>query len=74
MILPNKYTREEDALIGIGAILLNELSSAMFLSTLWEKAKVHNNIGNFEQFILGLDLLFMMGLVNIKNNEISREA
>jgi hypothetical protein len=72
MILPNKYTREDEALIGVGAVLLKHLASRISLSSLWEKVKDQDNIGNFERFILSLDLLFILGLISIENNEITR--
>ena len=52
MILPNKHIREEEALIGVGAILLTIISSSVLLSELWEQVKEISNIGNYERFIL----------------------
>jgi hypothetical protein len=70
MILPNKYLTENDALIGVGSILLGKLSTPKPLSTFWEEVKDISNVGNFERFVLGLDLLFVLGLIEIKNNKI----
>jgi len=72
MILPNKHIREEEALIGVGAILLTKISSSVLLSELWEQVKEISNIGNYERFILGLDLLFLLGLIKIEDNHIKK--
>ena len=72
MILPNKHIREEEALIGVGAILLTKISSSVLLSELWEQVKEISNIGNYERFILGLDLLFLLGLIKIEDNHITK--
>jgi hypothetical protein len=70
MILPNKYIQEHEALIGVGLILLNHLSGEKALSNLWESVKETSSVGNFERFVLGLDLLFVLGLVEFRNNKI----
>lgn len=70
MIMPNKYIRENDALIGVGSVLLKHLSYERTLSDLWESVKETSSVGNFERFILGLDLLFVLGLVEIKNEKL----
>lgn len=70
MILPNKYLKESEAILGIGAILMQKIPSSIFISDLWESVKEISNIGNFERFILGLDLLFLLDLIKIENNKI----
>lgn len=70
MILPNKYIKENEALIGVGTILLNFLSGEKALSDLWESVKEIPNIGNYERFILSLDLLFILGLIEFRNNKL----
>lgn len=72
MIMPTKYLKENETLLGLGAILLEELSSEKSLSDLWENAKKYPDIGNFERFILTLDFLFIIGLVTLKNNNLMR--
>ena len=74
MIMPSKYLREDEALIGVGAALLQNINEATNLSTLWEDTKNISSIGTFERFILALDLLFLLGLIEINNNEIVRVA
>ncbi len=74
MIMPNKYMRENDALIGVGSTLLKNLSDEKTLSDLWECVKETSGVENFERFVLGLDLLFILGLVEIKNEKLVKMA
>ncbi len=70
MIMPNKFLSEHDALIGVGSVFLDKLAVGKTLSTLWDETKDISNIGNFERFILGLDLLFILGLIEVKIDKI----
>jgi hypothetical protein len=72
VILPNKYLREDEALLGVGGKILLLLQQDMLLSELWEETKNKENIGNFERFVLALDLLYLLGLIIFEENEIKR--
>ena len=70
MILPNKYVRDSETLLGVGSILLSNMADENSLSVLWDRVKKSPNIGNYERFVLGLDLLFLLGLIEIKEDKI----
>tara|TARA_R110001599_G_scaffold67867_4_gene191402 strand:+ start:30315 stop:30542 length:228 start_codon:yes stop_codon:yes gene_type:complete len=74
MIMPNKYLREDEALIGFGSVVLMHISIERSLSDLWEDVKNFESIGNFERFILVLDMLFLLGLIEFEKNKIKRVA
>lgn len=74
MIMPNKYVQEDDALIGAGAIILSRLASEQTLSELWDNLKKSTTINTFERFILTLDLLYLLGMVEFKDNTILKVA
>ncbi len=74
MIMPNKYLREDEALIGFGPVVLKHLSVERSMSGLWEDVKSCESIGNFERFILVLDMLFLLNLIEFKKNKIKRVA
>ena len=74
MIMPSKYLREDEALIGVGALLLALLDRNKNLSDLWEEAKNISSVGNYERFVLALDFLYLLGLIDVRNNEIERIA
>ena len=70
--MPSKYLREDEALIGISAELLPHIRNNVFISDLWEDVKKLPNINNFERFVLALELLYILGLIKIENNKLSR--
>lgn len=72
MIMPSKYLREDEALIGVSAALLPLVEKNGNLTTLWESAKRIDTVGSFERFILALDFLYLLGLVDLHNNKIVR--
>jgi|CXWL01.1.fsa_nt_gi hypothetical protein len=72
MILPNKYLREDEALIGFGLIVLKHLQVERSLSDLWEEVKNIESSGNYERFILVLDMLYLLGLIEYKKKMIKR--
>jgi len=72
MIMPSKYLREDEVLLGASASLLPAIDENGNLTAVWEEAKKIESIGNYERFILALDLLFLLGLVELRDNEIIR--
>lgn len=72
MIMPSKYLREDEALIGISAALLPLVENNGNLPALWDSAKKITAVGSFERFILALDFLYLLGLVDLHNNKIVR--
>lgn len=63
MILPDKNILLSHSLLGMGSIILNHLKSFHTVSSLWEKVKNTKEINSFEKYILTLDLLYIMGLI-----------
>jgi len=72
MILPNKNIFLCNSLLGGGSELLIELVVPQTLSSLWEKAKYYDSIRTFEKFILILDLLYALNLVEFNEGIIRR--
>ena len=68
MILPNKNLRLQNSLFGIGAGLLPALSTHQSVSELWDRAQHQTDLTiSFEKFILTLDFLYAVGLVEVEN-------
>ena len=65
MILPSKHISEDQALLGVGAVLLNALNKPQTVTSLWEKVREHRAIWTFERFVLALDMLHITGLVDL---------
>jgi hypothetical protein len=65
MILPNKHIKTRNSLLGIGAMLLNNLQRPQTVTQLWEKANKIPEIESFEKFSLALDFLFIINAVEL---------
>lgn len=72
MIMPSKYLREDEVLVGVGGILLQCIEGHSNLSSLWEDVKNNHAVATFERFVLALDFLFLLGLIDIQDNKIKR--
>lgn len=73
MILPTKHISESQALVGIGAVLIDALNRPHTVTGLWEKVRDLRVVGTFERFVLALDMLFILGLVRLSEGLIERE-
>ena len=66
MIIPDKNIRLENSLLGMGAHILSELHTFETISSLWEKVKTNAEINSYEKFVLTLDFLFILNLINLQ--------
>lgn len=80
MILPTKKLRPENSLIYIGGTLLSLLDDEKTVSRLWEEFR-HERTKKlgidgcdipFDWFVLALDLLHLLGAVNLSAGRLSR--
>ncbi len=74
MILPSKHISEDQALLGVGAVLLEELRNPQTVTGLWEKVRTHRAVGTFERFVLALDMLHITGVVSLSDGLIVRDS
>ncbi len=74
MILPSKHIPQEHALLGVGATLLNEIDRPRTVTQLWESVRQIETIGNFERFVLVLDMLYIVGAVQLEEGLITRNT
>jgi hypothetical protein len=72
MILPTKHISTERSLLGIGATLLERLDQPRTISGLWERARVIPEVVSFERFVLGLDLLYAIGAIELVDGLVRR--
>lgn len=77
MILPTKHLTPERSLLGIATKILKMLLQPRTISYLWESFNDKCSQEKFapvtyEWFILGIDLLFMLGIVSYKNGQLVR--
>jgi hypothetical protein len=72
MILPSKHISEEQALVGVGAVLLQEMKQSQTVTSLWERVRLQPAVGTFERFVLALDMMHMIGVVTVTNGMLER--
>lgn len=70
MILPTKHIPAQQSLLGVGAVLLRALRRDLTVSALWDE--VRSNLCTFERFVLGLNLLYTLGLLELKDGLLRR--
>jgi hypothetical protein len=68
MILPTKHIPHSRSLLGQAHLVLNLLRSDKPLTELWDEAREFPEIGSFHRFVLALDLLFALGVVQFDGN------
>ena len=71
-ILPTKHTPVSRSLLGVGAVLLRLLREPATVSRLWEAARDEPAVGSYQRFLLGLDLLFLLGAVELRAGRLRR--
>lgn len=74
MILPSKHISEEQALLGVGAVLLRNLEQPQTVTSLWDRVRDDRYVGTYERFVLALDLLHIIGVINLFQGMLRREA
>jgi hypothetical protein len=74
MILPDKNILLQYSILGSGANILKVLNKPETVSSLWEKLKNEREIQSFEKFVLTLDFLYAMNIVELSNGLIALKA
>lgn len=69
-LLPNKHVPTNRSLLGIGAFLLQQLEFPQTVSGLWEMVRNDPTIGSFDNFVLSLDYLFIIGAISYHNGSL----
>ncbi|MCP5519577.1 MAG: hypothetical protein H7A45_20235 [Verrucomicrobiales bacterium] len=72
MILPTKHINPLDSLLGVGALILERLQTTKTVTQLWDETRDLPQVATFERLVLGLDLLYMMGVVELDGGIIRR--
>ena len=74
MILPSKHISENQALLGVGAVVLRYLERPETVTSLWDKVRDEGAVGTFERFVLALNLLHITGVVVLSQGTIRRQV
>lgn len=75
MILPSKHIRFSESLLGLGGIILSLINEPKTVDEIWLKYSEINNsktgfpaYHNFDNVILALNYLYLIGAILIDNN------
>ena len=80
MILPTKHLNQDRALLTVGARILPRLDQPKTVSALWEelsRESVTNGRSRalrYDCFVLALDLLFLMGTIQLHDGRLARST
>ena len=72
MILPTKHIPAEQSFIGLGATLLEYIEQPKTISGLWDQVRDVPAVGTFERFVIAMDMLFILGLINFKSGKVQK--
>jgi|CXWL01.1.fsa_nt_gi hypothetical protein len=72
MILPTKHVTIRHSLIGQAMIVLQNINRPKTVSTLWDQVKANGQIRSYERFVLAIDMLFMLGAVELNEGLVRR--
>ena len=80
MILPSKHLSQDRALLTVGAAILRQLLHPVTVSALWEqmpRSVVDQKASSplrYDGFVLALDLLFLIGAIELREGLLVRGA
>jgi hypothetical protein len=80
MILPTKHLAQDRALLTIGAAILPKLKQPLTVSALWEQLSGEPTFMTtaaplrYDSFVLTLDLLYLIGAVQLEDGLLSRTS
>ncbi|MCU0286468.1 MAG: hypothetical protein MUF15_08710 [Acidobacteria bacterium] len=72
MILPSKHLPQEKALLTVGAKLLQFLDRPKTISAVWQHVRNSEMPVSYDWFVLALDLLYIIGAIELQNGLLSR--
>lgn len=72
MILPTKHVTARRSVLGVGAQILFFLSDDQTVTRLWGSVRSGEDGTTFRQFVLALDLLYLLGCVELSDGILRR--
>ena len=72
MILPTKHVSEQHSVLGAGATILRHLDSPQTVTGLWEHVRQFKETSVYSRYILTLDFLFAVGVIDLDNGLVAR--
>jgi hypothetical protein len=72
MILPTKHLKLSNSILNAGSILIRHIDAAQTITYLWDQTRNLPEIKTFERFILALDFLYILGLIDFKDGMLKK--
>ena len=72
MIMPTKHVTIRHSLIGQSMLVLQKLNRPKTTSTLWSQVKHSDEIRSYERFLMAVDLLFILGAIELREGLLRR--
>jgi len=72
MILPTTHISMKNSLLGVGAIVIEKLRHPRTVTALWNDLSKLPEVATFERFVLVLDLLYLIGAIEIEEGLLRR--
>lgn len=66
MILPTKHISTRNSFLGVGAMIIEHLNYPRTVASLWSDLARVPEVATFERFVLVLDLLYMIGAIELE--------
>jgi hypothetical protein len=66
MILPTKHISTHNSFLGVGATIIERLNYPRTVASLWSDLSKVPEVATFERFVLVLDLLYMIGAIELE--------
>lgn len=70
MLMPGKHLREEHSLLYLGGVVLSAVNGVRSLSVLWDLVRPQVPQFSFDNFVLALDFLFSIGVVELNDYDV----
>ena len=74
MILPGRHVKLSNSMLGVGASLLQRMDDTQTVTMLWNAHRDGHKAASFEKFTLGLDFLFILGVIEYRDGIIRRTS
>lgn len=71
-IKPTKYVPIEYSILGIGAIILEDLHVNDTISSLWDRLNKNDKIRTFNRFAEGLTILYAANIIKLEDGVLSK--
>lgn len=72
MILPTKHVPISRSVMGQSVRVLGRLQRPITMSRLWDDVRHETDFRSFDRFVIVLDFLFMLGLIELRDGLLRR--